>query len=1036
MDDLLNEFLTETGESIDVVDVELVKLEQDPNNKEVLDNIFRLVHTIKGTCGFLGLPRLESVAHASENVLGKFRDGELQVSENSVTVILESLDRIKEILAGLEATEEEPDGDDSDLIGRLDAIAEGSDAAAPQPEPDTVDGEIIDPGLGRSLKHGEVSLEELEAVFANTPGPDDILASDTVASIETASSSAANSNQEDTLFDRIGGEDTLAVASHLIAQRVENDDKLKKYFEGTDQDQRKGRFMGLMLALFKDDIDAADAVGRQLVTVAGFSEAQFDAMLELIKSVLSECQVKPDAVDEAVMTFELVREAIINASKEIAEAKQATGGKPNSGEKPQTSAPESRRTSQSIRVNVDLLEDLMNMVSELVLTRNQLLQITRNLDNSELGVPLQRLSQCTTELQENVMKTRMQPIGNAWAKLPRIVRDLTVDLDKKIELEMLGADTELDRQVLELIKDPLTHMVRNSADHGIESPAERIAAGKPEVGSIILNAYHEGGHIIIQIKDDGRGISAEKLSGKIVEKGLATQAELAGMSEAQIQKFIFHPGFSMAEQVTSVSGRGVGMDVVRTNIEKIGGTIDMVSTVGTGSNFSIKIPLTLAIVAGLIVKAQDERYAIPQISVLELVRATSAEKARENDHKIEKINDTPVLRLRNRLLPLVYLNEILGFSTRQEIEERDTSDDFIVVSQVGTFTFGIVVDQVFDTEEIVVKPVAPILKDLNFYSGNTILGDGSVIMILDPNGIANEANSGVADAAAEDTETESQTRRASDASTESMLVFVAGQANPKAVPLSLVARLEEISIDNIEKSDGRHMVQYRGALMPLVLADPNMTLKEKGSQPVLVFTDRQFTMGLAVDDILDIVEDELDIKLVSDKDGFVGSAVINGKATEVLDVTYFLGKAFPNWLASKDMTTDASVARSAERLLIVDDSDFFRNMLRPLLTAAGYNVRAVNCAEAALELMESEAMFDFIVSDIEMPEMSGYDLARAVRNNPDWEGTKLIALSALTSEKDISRGFEAGFDDYVAKFDKQSLLRSLSQQFKIQGDAA
>lgn len=1033
MDDLLNEFLTETGESIDVVDVELVKLEQDPNNKEVLDNIFRLVHTIKGTCGFLGLPRLESVAHASENVLGKFRDGELQVSENSVTVILESLDRIKEILSGLEATEEEPDGDDSDLIGRLDAIAEGGDPVVPQPEPDTVDGEIIDPGLGRSLKPGEVSLEELEAVFANTPGPDE---TETETVSADASSQSTSSDQDSPLFDRVGGEDTLAVASHLIAQRVDNDDKLKKYFEGSNQDQRKGRFMGLMLALFKDDIDAADAVGRQLVTVAGFAEAQFDAMLELIKSVLGECQVKPDAVDEAVMTFELVREAVINASKEVGQAKQASGGKAKPDGKQQTAGSDTRRTSQSIRVNVDLLEDLMNMVSELVLTRNQLLQITRNMDNSELGVPLQRLSQCTTELQENVMKTRMQPIGNAWAKLPRIVRDLTVDLDKKIELEMLGADTELDRQVLELIKDPLTHMVRNSADHGIESPAERIAVGKPEVGSIVLNAYHEGGHIIIQIKDDGRGISAEKLSGKIIEKGLATEAELAGMSEAQIQKFIFHPGFSMAEKVTSVSGRGVGMDVVRTNIEKIGGTIDMVSTVGKGSNFSIKIPLTLAIVAGLIVKAQDERYAIPQISVLELVRATSAEKAGENDHKIEKINNTPVLRLRNRLLPLVYLNEVLGFSTREEIEARDMSDDFIVVSQVGAFTFGIVVDQVFDTEEIVVKPVAPILKDLDFYSGNTILGDGSVIMILDPNGIANQANSGVSDATAEESEEESQVRRAAGSEKESLLVFVAGQDNPKAVPLSLVARLEEISVDNIEKSDGRLMVQYRGALMPLILADPDVALKEEGSQPVLVFTDRQFTMGLAVDEILDIVEDELDIKLVSDRDGFMGSAVIDGKASEVIDVTYFLGKAFPEWLASKDMSADATVTRSSERLLIVDDSDFFRNMLRPLLSVAGYNVTAVNCAEAALKLLESGAMFDFIVSDIEMPDMSGYDLARTIRENSNWEGIRLIALSAMTSEKDINRGFEAGFDDYVAKFDKDTLLRSLSQQFKIQGDAA
>lgn len=1032
MDDLLNEFLTETGESIDVVDVELVKLEQDPNNKEVLDNIFRLVHTIKGTCGFLGLPRLESVAHASENVLGKFRDGELQVSEGAVTVILESLDRIKEILAGLEATEEEPEGDDSELIGRLDAIAEGGEAPAaePDPEPDTVDGEIIDPGLGRSLKPGEVSLEELEAAFANAPGPEE-----TSEAEAPEPAPAASKDSDASLFDRIGGEDTLAVAAHLVSQRVENDDKLGKFFAGTSADQRKGKFMGIMLALFKDDMDAADAVGRQLVTVAGFGEAQFNSLLELLKSVLGECQVDGDTTDEAVMTFELVREAVINASKEVAQPKASAGRAGGPGTQQTAAAKEPRKSTQSIRVNVDLLEDLMNMVSELVLTRNQLLQITRNMDNSELGVPLQRLSQCTTELQENVMKTRMQPIGNAWAKLPRIVRDLTVELDKKIELEMLGADTELDRQVLELIKDPLTHMVRNSADHGIESPAERIAVGKPEMGTIVLNAYHEGGHIIIEIKDDGRGINPEKLSKKILEKGLATEGELAGMSEAQIQKFIFHPGFSTAEQVTSVSGRGVGMDVVRSNIEKIGGTIDMVSNVGKGSIFSIKIPLTLAIVAGMIVKAREERYAIPQISVLELVRATSTEKAGDNDHKIEMINDTPVLRLRNRLLPLVYLNEVLGFETKEDRLNKGPTDDFIVVSQVGAFTFGIVVDQVFDTEEIVVKPVAPILKDLDVYSGNTILGDGSVIMILDPNGIAALANQGVTDNAEED-DAADLVRRSTGTEKESMLVFRAGQDHPRAVPLSLVARLEEIDIASVEKSDGRLMVQYRGSLMPLVLADNDMNLRESGNQPVLVFTDRQFTMGLAVDEILDIVEDELDIKLASDKAGVIGSAIINGKTSEVIDVTHYLGLAFPDWLASKDMSDEAVSSHSEERILIVDDSDFFRNMLKPILTVAGYNVTAVNRADSVLGLLENGEQFDLIISDIEMPDMSGYELAKAIRDNDDWSSIKLIALSSLSSERDVNRGFEAGFDDYVAKFDKDVLLRSLSQQFKIKGDAA
>ena len=370
----------------------------------------------------------------------------------------------------------------------------------------------------------------------------------------------------------------------------------------------------------------------------------------------------------------------------------------------------------------------MTMVSELVLTRNQLLEISRRNEDTEFKVPLQRLSNVTAELQEGVMKTRMQPIGNAWQKLPRIVRDLSGELGKQIELEMHGADTELDRQVLDLIKDPLTHMVRNSADHGLETPAERAKAGKPEQGTIRLSAYHEGGHIIICIADNGRGLNTERIKAKAVSSGLVTEADLEKMSEAQIHKFIFAPGFSTAAAVTSVSGRGVGMDVVRTNIDQIGGTIDIKSVAGEGSSVTIKIPLTLAIVSALIVEAAGDRFAIPQLSVVELVRARA-----NSEHRIERIKDTAVLRLRNKLLPLIHLKKLL------KIDDGSTSDPengFIVVTQVGSQTFGIVVDGVFHTEEIVVKPMSTKLRHIDMFSGNTILGDGAVIMIIDPNGIA------------------------------------------------------------------------------------------------------------------------------------------------------------------------------------------------------------------------------------------------------------------------------------------------------------
>jgi two-component system, chemotaxis family, sensor kinase CheA len=736
MDDLLSEFLTETSENLSVLDVELVRLEQNPNNPELLSNIFRLVHTIKGTCGFLGLPRLEHVAHASENVLGKFRDGELRVTAQAVSAILESLDTIKGILSVLEQTEAEPPGNDADLIARLNAIAEGREVeAAPAAPPAPV----------------AAAPEPVAAAPAPEPAP----------------------------------------PSPPVAARP------------------------------------ASPPARQS---------------------------EPAPVPEVVAAKEAAKELVVPepvASEPAPVSAPAQAG--SAGEDMREAAnKESAVAAQTIRVNVDLLENLMTMVSELVLTRNQLLQILRSQKESEFAAPLQRLNHVTSELQEGVMKTRMQPIGNAWAKLPRLVRDLAHELGKKIDLQMLGADTELDRQVLELIKDPLTHMVRNSADHGLETPVDRMRSGKTETGRITLNAYHEGGHIIIEISDDGRGLNIERIKQKALQNGMVTEAELAGMSDNQIQQFIMKPGFSTAAKVTSVSGRGVGMDVVKTNIEKIGGTIEMKSAASKGSTFIIKIPLTLAIVSALIVECASERFAIPQISVIELVRA-----ATDSEHTIERINGTPVLRLRNRLLPLVSLQRLLKLNLDQRHDDVET---FIVVTQVGNYTFGIIVDRVFDTEEIVVKPVAPILRHIGMFSGNTILGDGSVIMILDPNGIAS-ASSG--ELAASETVTAQKTVAHATRQEDKMalLLFRAGDGGPKAVPLSLVARLEDVDLSTVELSNGQPVVQYRGKLMPLVPIDPSWKFRHEGRQPVLVFADTDRTMGLMVDEIVDIVEDRLQVEL-------------------------------------------------------------------------------------------------------------------------------------------------------------------------------
>ena len=878
MDDLLSEFLTETAESLDVVDVELVRFESNPGDKATLNNIFRLVHTIKGTCGFIGLPRLESIAHAGETLLGKFRDGALPVTPASVTLVLASVDRIKLILAHLAAEQVEPPGDDRDLIAQLERVSQG-EAIAPTPKPapapvisaPVVVAEVTpgpeaqegegrwDGDQGRFLRPGEVSLADLEAAFMNTECPE-------VQEIKPV---------------------VAAVAA--VAAVVEHDD------------EKKG------------------AIG-----------------------------------------------------------------------------------ANTIRVNVDVLESLMTMVSELVLTRNQLMQILRNSVDSEFKAPLQRLSGVTAELQEAVMKTRMQPIGSAWKKLPRIVRDASQDLGKKIDLQMEGENTELDRQVLELIKDPLTHMIRNSCDHGVETTEQRIAAGKSETGVIKLRAYHEGGHIIIEVSDDGAGLNTDRIRQKAVEKGVIDATEAMAMTDAQIHRLVFAPGFSTAAKVTNMSGRGVGMDVVKTNVEQIGGTIDLRSSFGAGSTFIIKIPLTLAIISALIVGVEDHRFALPQLSVIELVRA-----GKRSEHRIEMINTTRVLRLRDRMLPLVALSDVLGLMVDDGSNDRSAC---IVVMQVGETRFGLIVDEVFDTEEIVVKPLSKRLGSMSEYSGATILGDGSVIMILDPNGISRSianVERTVSRLLDEQTRAAAAARAAQETQTRiSMLLFTAGGSEPRACPLSLVTRLEEIDASTFEMTSRGLVVQYRGRLMPL--ASGGGAIRREGRQPMLVFSQGTLVVGLAVDSILDIVEDLLDFQLTDQAPGVLGTAVLKGRSTEIIDVSHYLGQAEPAWASA---AVQLDVRANRKRILLIESHPFFRNLLAPMVSAAGYDVTVASGLEEARARLAAGATFDVVLADADGAVIT------------EVEGAQVVQMS---SRRD---------GDAVPKSDRHALLDAIQRAIH-RGEAA
>ncbi len=865
MDDLLSEFLTESHEHLDTVDRQMVEFESNPSNADILRNIFRLVHTIKGTCGFLGLPRLEALAHSAESLLGQLRDG-AEVTPRAVSLTLASIDRIKTILASLENTGAEPEGSDNDLITALDQVSSLTKANS-LPSSGAV-GSIVYQVLERELKPGEASLDDLERAFRETEGPED------------------------------------------------------------------------------GDV-AADAASAD-----PFAPHKSPRM-----------------------------------SEDVAE---------------------SRLAAQTIRVQVGTLEHLMTMVSELVLTRNQLVEIARRENDQHFKLPLQRLSHITAELQDGVMKTRMQPIGNAWNKLPRVIRDLSSELGKKIDLVMEGAETELDRQVLEQIKDPLTHMVRNSADHGIELPAERRALGKPETGRIRLTAGHEGGSITIRVSDDGKGLDLARIRRKARDLDLANPAELEKMTDAQIARFIFHPGFSTAATVSNVSGRGVGMDVVKSNIDAIGGTVDIAWEPGRSTTFAVKIPLTLAIVSALIVSVQDQRYAIPQAAVRELVRVRPG-----SSHVIENINGASIIRLRERLLPVITLAAAMG------TPDGDAASGFVVVTQIGQQQFGILVDGVLQTEEIVVKPMSTRLRGIPLFSGNTILGDGAVVLILDPNGLARSVGKLDLDDDApdgrQDQEVDGQIQ------SQTVLVFRGGGGSLKAVPLSLVTRLEEIDCASIEWTAGRPVTQYRGKLMPVVPAHGSLELKTDGLQSLLIFSDGERTMGMAVESIVDIIEQAFEVEFADHEPGILGSAVIGGRATDMVDLAHYLPLAYPDWLTGKRRASSSA----RPDVLLVEHSAFIRDMLAPVIRAAGFNPICCAGALEAMAALKAGMTFGAIILDVESIASGAQDVVAAARDTASHAATPLIGLASIPHMDLAAQGFSAGLQDLIGKFDRQALMAAL-----------
>lgn len=813
--DILREFLLETHENLALLDADLVKLEKNPTEKSTLAQVFRTLHSIKGAAGFMGLVKLQAVAHSAESLLSRLRNGEIVLNRPIATALLSVVDAIREILSGIEKDSSEGDGDYTALIAEVDRLRESTGEFTPsppvQPKP---------PPLPRPS--GEVSPPAKPLGLQPAPAPP-VVTAPPVASLSTVELPPAS----------VPAPTPLSTPTPVISTPAPAPTPA--------------------VAL------GVSPTSAPMLPTPPATTAEFRA---------PELPPPPAAVSPP---------------------------SPPAQASPPIQAPFSTTVADSnIRVDVSLLDKLMTLMGELVLARNQILQYSSlHADEGYLSA-VQRLNLLTSELQASVMKTRMQPIGNLFGKFPRIVRDLALACGKKVSLELQGQETELDKSLIESIRDPLTHMVRNSIDHGIESPETRSQRGKPEEGRLQMLAYHEGGKVIIEISDDGGGIDVDRVRDKAISAGIVTAEAVGRMSRQDILRLIFLPGFSTADRVTQFSGRGVGMDVVRTNIEKIGGTIDLDSAPGKGTTIRTKIPLTLAIIPALIVVTGGQRFAIPQVSLLELVHLDSGRAERG----VEWIHGVPVYRLRGNLLPLVFLEEQLKIQTQRATEEGL----HILVLQADDRSFGLVVDAIRDTEEIVVKPLQKLLKGISVFAGAAIMGDGQVALVLDVMGLAHHSNV-LSGARSRSLREENSTTDLVAGEVETILLFAPRDGGQMAIPLSKVARLEEIERGEIQQLGEQQVIQYRGAILPLVDVSKELARLEGSTRrfderresseelaPIVVYMLGDERLGLIVDRILDIVAESGLTKNRASRPGVLYTAIVQEKVTEFIDVAALAGQ--------------------------------------------------------------------------------------------------------------------------------------------------
>ncbi len=912
--ELIDDFVTESLEGMAEIENDLLEIEAAGANidTELVNGVFRTIHSIKGAAGFLNLKRVEELAHSLENVLVLIRSDKLVPTSAGIEVMLEAADTLRKLLENLSDSDSV---DVSHLVEQLGHVGSGNEVSQ--------QGEDVEVTAPSALDSPEAASQEQISPQAD-------------GSCEKADS--VNSDQRD-------GSDKQSEAA--VAARAE------------------------------------DVVGIQA---------------------------------------------------------QGNGAKPFATPAPSPSATSGKSVEANVRVSVSVLDELMNLAGELVLGRNQLLQTIATGDTRTLEMVATRIDQVTSELQGTIMQTRMQPVGNVFNKFTRVVRDLSRTLGKECELVIEGKEVELDKTIIEAIGDPLTHLVRNSVDHGVEMPGVRKQNGKPEAGTIQLKAYHQDGKVNIAISDDGAGIDAGKLKKKAVEKGLITQERADGMSDAEALRLIFMPGFSTADEVSAVSGRGVGMDVVKTNFERLGGSVDIDTVLGKSTTVTVRLPLTLAIIPSLVVRSGNRRFALPQVNICELVRIRSGEESR----RIEKLRGEDVLRLRDSLLPLIRLSSYLqddsestaNAESAEQAESRTRSARKsrsainVVVLETGSLRYGLVVDGLSDSEEIVVKPLGRHMQDVKSLAGATVLGDGEVALILDVIGLAGRMGLEITETAETDTAEHDLEKRDDTFST---LLFTNHPDEQFGVPMSCVSRIERVRKEQIDSVAGQEVLQYRDRTLPLLSIENCINAMPRDEQTtlhVIVFQAGNREVGLIAPKLRDIrdVPGELDTDTFAET-GVLGSFVLEGQTTRIFDPYELVRKQRPSWFEARHALPSLSgteadpVDDSLPKILLAEDSAFFQRKVKQFLEQLGTTViTADDGAEAWKLLTSGQHDFSLIVTDIEMPHLNGFELCEKIRASSQHQSLPVLALTSLASDADRERGRQVGIDEYLIKLDRDRLV--------------